>query len=197
VEPLSQIVIDLQNGRNCEDGWREVFDRFYPSLLRMFAGHQIPKEDCRDLAQEAFLTAFRSLGTLHDPTHFPGWLFAVGRNTLLNYLDRKRAKKRSAIQVACEGFADQEQVAVVEHLADNSPGVEVRLLHRELLADVLQKMPARVRRCLRLRAEGHKYREIAVIMGIAEGTVKHHLYEAKQMWPAELRSNFDDALHES
>jgi RNA polymerase sigma-70 factor (ECF subfamily) len=64
----------------------------------------------------------------------------------------------------------------------------------QVLRQELYKLPAQMRGCIFLRAyQGLKVREIAIILRISEGTVKAHLFQARQRLHEVLADYFDDS----
>ncbi len=62
--------------------------RLYNYLLRLLSGQPGYREDSLDLAQEAFLKAYQSIGTLQDAEKFPNWLFRIAHNLAFSHLRR-------------------------------------------------------------------------------------------------------------
>jgi RNA polymerase sigma-70 factor, ECF subfamily len=142
----------------------ELFEQFRSPLLRYVLSFGIPVHDAEEVTQEVFLSLFRHLQLLRSRQNLRGWVFRVAHNLAL--------KKRSANQKLPEATASDWVVA--EKQLDPSPSpeeqVSFRQRQRRLLA-VLSALPEDDQRCLRLRAEGLRYREIAEVLGISLGSV--------------------------
>lgn len=113
--------------------------------------------------QDVFLLLFRHLSLGGDRTNLRGWVFQVARNLALK---RRHALKRQTERLADDGLAASQ--------ADRSLDPEASLAdteRRRLLRAVLHALPQRDRRCLSLRADGLRYRQIADVLGISIGTV--------------------------
>ena len=145
-----------------------LFDRCSPSLLRYVASFGLNAEESEDIVQEVFLLLFRHLRLGRPRTNLKGWLFQVAHNLALR--QRRRLHKRPE-----GGRWDDE--ALARH-ADPSPNPETRLAQsqrQQRLQSVLHALPERDRRCLFLRADGMRYREIAKALGISLGAVAKSL----------------------
>lgn len=140
-----------------------LFDHFQERLFGYVLSFGLTIHDAEDIVQETFLSLFRHL-QLDRPRHnLRGWIFRVGHNLAL--------KRRMAVQTSPGSFA-YEEIAAAHH--DPSPSVEEQIAfsqrQRRLLA-VLEALPEQDQRCLTLRAEGLKYREIAEVLDISLGSV--------------------------
>ncbi len=141
-----------------------LFDQFRASLLRYILSFGLPVQDGEEITQEVFLALFRHLHLRKSRQNLRGWMFRVAHNLALK---RRRANERSQDQM------DSDR-AITEKQLDFSPNPEQQALsaqrQRRLLA-VLNALPEEDRCCLRLRAEGLRYREIARVLGISLGAV--------------------------
>lgn len=141
-----------------------MFDEFRNPLLRYALSFSIPVHDAEEVVQEVFLSLFRHLQLGRSRKNLRGWLFRVAHNLAL--------KQRYANQVV--RGKGESGVALAEMQADQSPSPEEhlssaqRMRHLQCVVDALAETD---RNCLRLRAEGLRYREIAEVLGISLGAV--------------------------
>ena len=148
-----------------------LFDRCGPSLLRYVSSFGLRAEEAEDVVQDVFLSLFRHLRLGRSRTHLRGWLFRVAHNLAL--------KQRTSLQKR-QANRSWDDVALSQH-ADPAPDPESRLAdnqRRRRLISVLHALPERDRRCIVLRAEGLRYREIADALGISLGSVAKSLTRA-------------------
>lgn len=145
-----------------------LFEQFRNPLLRYALSFGLPVHDAEDVTQEAFLSLFRHLQLRRSRQNLPGWLFRVTHNLALK-------KRHSNLK---SGGAAAFDWAIAETQRDASPNPEEQMSftqkHRQLLA-VLHALPEDDQNCLRLRAEGLRYREIASVVGISLGAVSASL----------------------
>lgn len=144
------------------------FDRFQPRLHRYALCLGLSAEEGEDVVQEVFLSLFRHL-QLGRPRHnLAGWLFRVTHNLAIKH---RNARQRERTKV------DQDTRTVENH-PDVRANPEEQLAdsqrQRQLLA-VVRVLPEQDRLCLRLRAEGLRYREIAKTLGMSLGAVSESL----------------------
>ncbi|MDH5289237.1 MAG: sigma-70 family RNA polymerase sigma factor, partial [Acidimicrobiia bacterium] len=90
----------------------ELFELWFAPVWNVAWGVLSDEDLAADVAQEAFLAAWRNLATLRDPGSFGGWVLRIGRNRALN---RLRAERRAA---PCE----RETVAAIADRADQRAG---------------------------------------------------------------------------
>jgi len=140
-----------------------LFDEMRSRLLRYVLSLGVPVADGEEIIQEAFLALFQHLRQGRPRDNLRGWLFRVVHNQSLKRLS---AGVRSAA-VDLDG-------SVAELHPDPRPSPEEQAGFRQRqarLLRVLEALPAQDQRCLRLRAEGLRYREIADVMGISLGSI--------------------------
>jgi RNA polymerase sigma-70 factor, ECF subfamily len=142
----------------------ELFKEFRNPLLRYSLSLGLPIDDSEEVVQETFLALFRHLHLERSRRNLRGWLFRVAHNLAL----KQRLANRLLLQrTAGDASAAQEQT-------DPAPGPEEQMSaaqRRERLRAVVKALPDDDQQCLRLRAEGLRYREIATVLGMSLGTV--------------------------
>jgi RNA polymerase sigma-70 factor (ECF subfamily) len=145
-----------------------LFDLLRVQLLRYAISFGLSVHDGEDIIQEVFLALFHHLQEGRSRSNLRGWVFRVAHNLAL----RRRAMNQARYH-AGEGdgsFGD-------EH-SDPAPGPEEQLLFSERQASLLaavRALPEIDQWCLRLRAEGLRYREISEVLGISLGSVSNSL----------------------
>jgi RNA polymerase sigma-70 factor (ECF subfamily) len=145
-----------------------LFDEFRNPLLRYSLSFGLTIHDAEEVSQEAFLSLFQHLQMGKSRRNLPGWLFRVAHNLSL--------KKRYANLKSASAGAGEDDA--VDRHPDSSPGPEEQVLlaqKRVRLLAVVRALPEEDRSCLRLRAEGLRYREIAVAVGMSLGAVSMSL----------------------
>ncbi len=141
-----------------------LFDQYRGSLLRYSLTMGLSVHDGEEVIQEVFLALFRHLQQGKSRNNLRAWMFRVTRNLAL--------KRRLANHKSPTG-ADPD-VDRVHRRLDSSPNPEEQVLsaqRQSRLQAVLSALPEQDQSCLRLRAEGLRYREIARVMGMSLGSV--------------------------
>ena len=143
-----------------------LFDRCAPSLVRYVISFGLSVQEAEDVVQEVFLALFRHLRLDRSRRNLTGWLFQVAHNLALKQRRRMQRCLTTAWDDSVHQYADP---------ALNPEMLLAQRERRERLAPVVQALPPRDRRCLLLRAEGLRYRDIAEIVGISLGGVAKSL----------------------
>jgi RNA polymerase sigma-70 factor, ECF subfamily len=141
-----------------------LFDQFRTPLLRYALSLGLSVHDGEEVIQEVFLALFRHLQLGKPKENLQGWMFRVAHNLSLK-CRRERQRSRNG--------ADPH-VSLADSRADTAPNPEEQVLtaqRQSRLRAVLNALPEQDQMCLRLRAEGLRYREIARIVGISLGAV--------------------------
>jgi RNA polymerase sigma-70 factor, ECF subfamily len=153
-----------------------LFDECGAPLLRYVGAFGVSAHDTEDVVQDVFLSLFRHVQLGRPRTNLRGWLFRVAHNLALKH--RLRTRKRQFTEgTDVAELPDRARASHAGDLASTSnPEQQLasRQRHQRLLA-VFRALPERDRRCLSLRAEGLRYREIADALGISLGAVAKSL----------------------
>jgi RNA polymerase sigma-70 factor (ECF subfamily) len=141
-------------------------------------------EEAQDLTQEAFLRVFRNIKKFRGDSSFYTWFYRIVVNTCL---DRRRHRRRweRIFSLWRPGQREEEtSKEVLEKQPDMGGGnnpmtvLSGKQLTREI-RKALTSLPERQRIVFQLKVfQGMSIREIAQVMGSAEGTVKSHLFRA-------------------
>ncbi len=165
---------DGTGGRNpFEEQMLDLFDELRQPLLRYLLSLRVLPERSEEILQETFLKLFEHLKSGRPDENVRGWLFRVAHNLALQDLRSRRSR-----DAAIAG-------ALVDRPLDDSidpgpnPEQQVILDQREArLLEALGRLPETEQRCLHLRAEGLRYREIAEVLHISVTTVADCLRRA-------------------
>ncbi|MEW6770935.1 MAG: sigma-70 family RNA polymerase sigma factor [Bacillota bacterium] len=148
-------------------------DRLYGLCHRLAGNHA----DAQDLAQEAFVRAYRALGKFRQEADFGTYLHRIAVNLWLSY--RKRNHNEFSLDdpvLTTEGELPRQVADNNQHPEQVLENAEFQLLVREALA----VLPKEHRAVLVLREmESLSYEEIAATLGVAPGTVKSRLNRAR------------------
>jgi RNA polymerase sigma-70 factor (ECF subfamily) len=153
------------------DTWAfEVLLRRHTRLMRSYAIQLTGSPaDADDAVQEAFIAAWNSLDTLHDPDAVKPWLMRIVSRKAI---DRIRARHVGA------ALGSEDRLTLSE------PGPEqLAVVHSELaaVADILNSLPELQRQCWILKeAGGYTYQEIAAGLGVPLPTVRGALARARR-----------------
>lgn len=151
--------------------------RHQTRLIGYLKGLTGAEPDAEDLAQEAFLRAYRSLGGFRGQSSFKTWLYLIATNVFRNWLEKKRNQAPLSAQSLDAPPPGQDDP--VEPAGEMDPeGAHVR---RDALDRALAQLPDDQRAAVLLRdVEGFEYREIAEQLGVPLGTVESRIFRGRQ-----------------
>ena len=134
-------------------------------------------EDARDLAQEAFIQAYRSLASFRGQSRFSTWLYRIAMNLCLTHL---------------KSAARQDPAEVDGDLADQRADSLMTLLTNErdrALAEAIEALPPQQKATLTLRVHrGLSHKEIAQVLDCSEGTAKANYFHAVRSLQRKLQA---------
>jgi RNA polymerase sigma-70 factor, ECF subfamily len=145
-----------------------LFDEFRNPILRYVLSFGMALCDAEEVTQEVFLGLFKHLQVGKSRRNLRGWIFRVAHNLAL--------KQRHAIHISRNTLEFDWSLA--ERQFDPSPSPEdevVSTQRQQRLLAALRALSEEDQRCLRLRAEGLRYREIAEVLDISLGAVSMSL----------------------
>jgi RNA polymerase sigma-70 factor, ECF subfamily len=173
--------------REAQQGNRAAFEvlvRHYDQSVLRLALHLTQSEtDAQDVYQEAFLKAYKNLGSFRFECSFYTWIYRIVTNLCLDHL-RKRNVRKEDSPVATDSSG--EEYSVLEQFADVRAGAnpERDLMRRELgkkIGAALSKLTPRERMVFELKHyQGLKLRTVGEMLNTTEETAKNTLFRATQ-----------------
>lgn len=146
------------------------------NLCRRLTGNP---EDAAELAQEAFLNAWRGLGKFQGDSSFATWLYRLASNACIDFLRKEKRKRSLSMTLSL----DDEEEGKQAELPDERDSPEQRLEQaetRRAIADGLERLTPEHRQVLVMRElSGLSYAEICQVLGLEEGTVKSRIARAR------------------
>lgn len=192
VEPSQQM--DHELVARVQHGDSAAFDllvRKYQHRIVALVGRYVSDwSECQDVAQEAFLRAYRALGSFRGDAQFYTWLHRIAVNTAKNHLvAHGRRPPTDDIDVA-----DAEQYDAGARLRDNDTPERELMRHQmeQTVMRAVEALPEELRTAITLReVEGLSYEEIAARMECPIGTVRSRIFRAREAIEQELRPLLD------
>lgn len=148
-----------------EDEIVGMFEQFRGGLLRYLMSLGLNPHDGEEVVQEVFLALFQHLRQGKPRHNLRGWIFRVGHNLGLKQRNRALQVSEHAREIARSARGLQPDTGL------NPEEQFLRAERQERLRAVVGALPEQDQWCLYLRAEGLRYREIAVALGISLGAV--------------------------
>ncbi len=171
IDPATQVddsalVATALSGR--PDAFATLVERYDRAVYHLAYRTLHDQEEARDVAQEAFFKAYRSLRTFKPGAKFSTWIFAITYHACCDRLARRKRYSNEELPERADTAAGPESQAVASDEA------------RRLRA-AIDALPEKYRTVVTLyHLQGRQYDEIAQVLGIPMGTVKTHLFRAKE-----------------
>ena len=195
---MSEAQVDQLLVERVQKGDRKAFDllisKYQHRIISLVARYVSDPSEAMDVAQEAFIKAYRALPNFRGDSAFYTWLYRIAINTAKNHLVAAGRKSPSyAVDVQ-----EVEKYDASEWLK------EYATPERELLADEIQAtvnnalevLPPDLREAITLREiEGLSYEDIAVVMDCPIGTVRSRIFRAREAIDEKLQPIVDSASH--
>jgi RNA polymerase sigma-70 factor (ECF subfamily) len=187
-------MIDLDLIQRAKQGDMGAFEqlvfRYDKQVLTIAARYVQSSEDAKDIYQEVFLRVYRSLPRFQLRSQFSTWLFRITTNVCLSHRSRrKRHVHTSLSQDADDGHGGELAEAIAEPRATDRHTERTDMaLH---ISQALELLSSKQKMVFTLKYyDGYKIREIAEMLGLAEGTVKRYLFAATK----KIRHSLQDLL---
>jgi RNA polymerase sigma-70 factor (ECF subfamily) len=161
---------------------QKYHDAIYNLIYRMIR----EKDEVEDLTQEAFIKAFGSLSTFNDEFAFSTWLYKIATNNCIDHIRRRKLQTFSI-----DKPIESKESDFTFELPDTGDEPDQEMISRQrkkLLDDAINSLPPKYRQVIVMRhQEELEYQEIARILKLPLGTVKAHIFRAREMLYKELR----------
>jgi RNA polymerase sigma-70 factor, ECF subfamily len=183
--------IDQQLVERAQRGDKSAFEllvaKYQRKLARLLSRFIRDPAEVEDVAQEAFIKAYRALPSFRGESAFYTWLYRIGINTAKNYLvamGRRAPTTTEFDSEDAENFEDGDQLRDV-----NTP--ENELMSKQIaqtVNDTMEALPEELRTAIVLREiDGLSYEEIATVMNCPIGTVRSRIFRARETIAERLR----------
>ncbi|WP_338036035.1 RNA polymerase sigma factor RpoE [Halorhodospira abdelmalekii] len=180
--------------RRVQAGEKQAFDllvlRYQQRLVKLIARYVRDPQEAQDVAQEAFIKAYRALANFRGESGFYTWLYRIGVNTAKNHLVAQGRRPPDADIDA----ADAERFDIDTMLREQAtPEAEaVRDEIEQAIVAAIEALPAELRTAVTLRElEGLSYQEIAEVMECPVGTVRSRIFRAREAIDQRLQALVD------
>jgi RNA polymerase sigma-70 factor, ECF subfamily len=179
--------------REAQRGNRAAFEdlvrQYDHAVLRLALHLTNSEQDAKDIYQDAFLKAYRNLGSFRFECSFYTWIYRIVTNLCLDHLRKKQVRKEDAPVIT---DSSGEEYSLIDQVADERSGAspERDLMRRELgarIAKALEKLTPRERMVFEMKHyQGLKLRTIGDALNTTEETAKNTLFRATQKLRAAL-----------
>ena len=156
-----------------------LFARYQSKILNLISRYVRDSEEVRDVAQEAFIKAYRALPRFRGDSAFYTWLYRIAINTAKNHLvSRSRRPPSSDVDIENADYRDDADIL---RESEDPESALARDQLRATIDQALVDLPDDLRSALTLREfDGLSYEQIADILECPVGTVRSRIFRARE-----------------
>ena len=184
--PDSALDADLNLVRRAQagdtDAFGELVERNRKAVFRAAVAALGSTTDADDVAQEAFVMAYRKLASFRGEAAFRTWLLAI---TWRKALDRRKSVGRWLRLTVTPAEPETDAISWIEHMPSDRRSQEEDLAGAQLqqtIRRLIRTLPRKLRDALLLAGSGdYNYSQISFILGVPVGTVKWRVSEARRV----------------
>lgn len=192
---------DLSLVQRAQAGDKGAFDalvlKYQHKVVKLVGRYVRSAAEAEDVAQEAFIKAYRALPRFRGDSAFYTWLYRIAINTAKNAM---AARIRNPVDFDYNR-GDEESAADIESRMTDTATPEALAMTEEIRSTVnaaIEALPEDLRTAIVLRElEGLSYEEIAAAMECPVGTVRSRIFRAREAIDARLAKVFDGGLGRS
>jgi len=187
---MSEAQVDQLLVERVQKGDKQAFDllisKYQHRIVSLVARYVSDQTEALDVAQEAFIKAYRAIDRFRGDSAFYTWLYRIAINTAKNWLV---AKKRRPPATDIDAV-DAEQYDMASRLKEQGTP-ENELMREEIqrtVFDTIAELPDDLRTAIMLRElEGMSYEDIAITMDCPIGTVRSRIFRAREAIEEKLK----------
>lgn len=163
-----------------QDAYKQLLEKYqkplYFHIKKMVKDH----EQVEDLVQEAFVKAFDNLGSYNTNYAFSTWLYRITTNHTIDYLRKKKLQTMSIHQPVKTKEGEMSVQLPDDHAATDRN--IIRKQRQKIIRNAIKNLPEKYRQVIEMRhLEELSYQEISEQLDLPLGTVKAHIFRAREM----------------
>jgi len=176
LEAYDEVQLVKASQQGDQDAFADLVQRHQRRVFNMSLRMLQDYEDADEITQEAFLAAWQGLPSFRGEACFTTWLYRITYHCCLRQLERRKRERslQVVIQVEqiLEGANGENQIEDIIELRDRQT-----IVHEQI-----EKLPTKYRMVLILRHfQEMTYGEMADILAMPVGTIKTHLFRARNL----------------
>jgi RNA polymerase sigma-70 factor, ECF subfamily len=172
--------------RGIQPAYKQLMKKYHDPIFNLIYRIVHNREQVEDLTQETFVKAFASLQNFNEEFAFSTWLYKIATNSTIDYIRKRKL----------DTFSIDKPVGLEEgdfrfELPDTTFEPDKSIIQRQrasIIEEAINSLPEKYRRVIILRhTEERDYAEIAKILNLPIGTVKAHIFRARELLNKYLR----------
>ncbi|HEV7765839.1 MAG TPA: RNA polymerase sigma factor [Thermoanaerobaculia bacterium] len=160
-----------------EERFRDLYDRYYRSVVSFLIRHGMARDEARDLAQDVFVRVYEHMDAYRGESEWK-FLEVTARRLALNHFRARQTQKRGGVEVPLDAIPEARTAIPSAELGLAER--EERDVRRKRLHAAISELPASEQKCLLLWLRESTYSEIQRILGISMDAVKSRLHDARK-----------------
>ncbi len=170
-----------------QNAYKFLMKKYHDAIYNLIYKMIHDKNDVEDLTQEAFIKAFHSLESFNFEFAFSTWLYKIATNNSIDYLRKKKIKTYSIDKPIETKDGDMEfEIPDSTFIPDK---VVIFDQKKNIIQDAIDTLPEKYVKVITMRHQEEKsYEEIAEELDLPLGTVKAHIFRAREMLYKQLRT---------
>jgi RNA polymerase sigma-70 factor (ECF subfamily) len=191
---VTAVVTDQQLVVKVQKGDSRAFDmlvlKYQHKIMGLISRYVHDADEVQDVAQEAFIKAYRALPKFRGDSAFYTWLYRIAINTAKNHLvSRSRRPPGSDVDIEdAEYFDAGSALRTIETPESALMGEELKAVVERAISD----LPDDLRTAVTLREfDGLSYEDIAEIMDCPVGTVRSRIFRAREAIDLQVKEQLD------
>ncbi|MGE0859119.1 MAG: RNA polymerase sigma factor RpoE [Gammaproteobacteria bacterium] len=193
---MGDSMTDTELVARVQQGDKSAFDllvhRYQHRIIKLVGRYVREPADAQDVAQDAFIKAYRALPNFRGESAFYTWLYRIAINTAKNHLVAA-ARRPSDIDLGSNEDGEQFEIEDLKATLETPERLLLTDEIRETVIDAIGKLPEDLRTAILLRElDGMSYEEIATVMACPIGTVRSRIFRAREAIDLKLKPLLED-----
>lgn len=173
-----------------EVAYQKIVDRYRKSLHYYISKMVRDQKVVEDLVQETFMKAFDNISSYSTDYAFSTWLYRIAKNHTIDYLRKKKLNTLS-IDEPVQTKEGEMQMELPDKKEETDRDV-IRKQRKKIIQQAIDNLPDKYQSVIKLRHMQEKsYQEISDELDLPLGTVKAHIYRARELLYKALKDKRD------
>lgn len=174
----TELVARVQRGD--KSAFNLLVQKYQHRIIKLVGRYVREPADAQDVAQDAFIKAYRALPNFRGESAFYTWLYRIAINTAKNHLVAA-ARRPSDVDLGNNEDGEQFEIEDLKSTLETPERLLLTEEIRETVIDAIGKLPEDLRTAILLReVDGMSYEEIATVMDCPIGTVRSRIFRARE-----------------